>query len=162
VSAVLTDDAPDELQIPNPPPPIRTLGVTRLSRSKNVVGRVSTPIGAWWVEGEVHEFVTKLISNKRTQGEDYPGLWLLIFERTGILSADSSQLVSTNTAPTCPRTGGASSTSRGRKSRRCSLRTGRPRSRLDACDDHPWSSYSVAPTQIVRVARLRASAPSTP
>jgi hypothetical protein len=88
VSPLLTNDPPDKMQVPNPPHPIKALEVTRHGRSNHFVGRVSAPIGAWWVEGEVDEFVKKLISSKGTQGEDSPVLWVLIFERTGIGSAD--------------------------------------------------------------------------
>jgi hypothetical protein len=76
------------MRLPDPPFPIKRLEVTRHRRSRNVVGRVSTPIPAWWVQGEVDEFVMNLIVSKRTQGEGYPTLWVLIFDRTGILSAD--------------------------------------------------------------------------
>jgi hypothetical protein len=88
VSSLLTNGAPKEMQVCDPPHPLKTLRVTRHNPSRHVVGRISAPIGAWWAEGEVDEFVTKLIAGKGTQGVDYSILWVVIFERTGILSAD--------------------------------------------------------------------------
>jgi hypothetical protein len=88
VSAALINSASDQMHLLDPPPPIGSLHITRESYSRDVVGSVSTPMHAWWVEAKVDEFVTKLIDKKRTQGEGYSTLWVLIFERTGILSAD--------------------------------------------------------------------------
>jgi hypothetical protein len=67
VSAALRAGS-DWFILPNPPAPIERVEVTRISRSRNVVGRISSPIPAWWVEGEVDEFVKKLIQSKATQG----------------------------------------------------------------------------------------------
>lgn len=71
------------------PHPIESLEVIRLGRERNVIGWVSSPVPAWFVESQADEFITELVASKATQAEGYEEAWIVIFERTPIMTAET-------------------------------------------------------------------------
>ncbi len=86
-AALLADPISDVIELGDPPYPIESVSLTRYSRTRNLVGSISTAV-AWFVDGEVDRFIEALIKKKASQGGGYDVMWIVIFARTPIHETD--------------------------------------------------------------------------